>query len=360
MGGFLRAFIPLGESAGDYLQQRDIAKYGDAMRQRRTDALADAFRQLGPEGETLAGEIGRGLPPEAAGALLPILQKRQFQKQLSEMLQKSGGKITPEIYAAAQEAGVNLGPLMKSGQITKTFQLGGPSGNRVEGLTGGGDIIDIGAAPSKATTASTFMDTPIVALKGKVAMDASGNPVMDQTATVGDVIKSGGRVLDVAQAKGLRAAIEAKGNLQQLLDAGKKVLPSAPKGLTAMQRAIVPAKRYLLTKENVPDYVAFEHSKAGLITYLRQLAQVGRMNQQELQLILNMFDNANTQEGLEAAVGEAQKILDRETSLSGIGGPEKSVDLKVPGITKRKHLGWAPDGREVVEGANGKPVAVNP
>lgn len=357
MAGFLRAFIPLGESAGDYLQQRDIAKYGDAMRQRRTDALADAFKQLGPEGEMLAGEISRGLPPEAAGALLPVLQKRQFQKQLSEMLQKSGGKITPEIYAAAQEAGVNLAPLMKT-SMGRPFVMG----DKTYEMNADGSVRELGAAPQKATAANTFMDRPIVSLTGKVAMDAQGNPITDQSMTVGDVLKSGGRILDTAQAKGVRAAIEAKGNLDQLLATGKKVLPSAPKGLTAMERVTVPAKRYLLTKENVPDYVAFEHSKAGLITYLRQLAQVGRMNQQELQLILNMFDNANTQEGLGAAVGEAQKILDRETSLSGVGGPAKSVELRVPGVAtpKRKHLGWAPDGREVVEGADGKPVAVSP
>jgi hypothetical protein len=374
MGGFLRAFVPLGEAGGDYLQQRSIVNYGNQMRQRQTQALMESFKQLGPEGETLAGEIGRGLPPDAAANLLPLLQKRQFQKTLSDMLQKSGGKITPEIYAAAQEAGVNLGPLMKSDQISKTFQLGGPSGNRVEGLTGGGDIRDLGPAPSKAGAGvKTHYYTG--ALNGMPMTferkeDADGNLISDEPIRQGK--------LPATQQNQLNAVNDAQSLAKGLRDDYAKVEPKYKQNGAGWM-----FKQWSLYSPNMNPFGVRGEPDADVKQWFGHVGQIktdllqaAAGNSRNLAMINDLFGPHVPSEwqSPDAVIGRIEAFENEgrfdaiKSSVLGVpaggamGGPPPggSVNLNVPGMAKRKHLGWAPDGREVVEGADGKPAAVSP
>jgi hypothetical protein len=150
---------------------------------------------------------------------------------------------------------------------------------------------------------------PVGLIPGKVFLNPDGTPATDPSMPVGTFFKGGGAVASAKDADTLAQANAAWKNLDVLESAGKVVLPSEASFTAGF---IDPAKRWYAAKTGDPSVAGFQHAKAGLITYLRSLTGVGRVNQTELASVLDAFQGANTKAALSAAVQQARKLINNE------------------------------------------------
>jgi hypothetical protein len=192
-----------------------------------------------------------------------------------------------------------------------------------------------------------FENTPIGALTGRTMLTPGGKPWPDPRMTVGEAARRGGILLTDKDADQFANSIAAEKNLDTLLQAGGMVLPKkVPTGIgeTVRDIAINPAKRYILAKVD-PRYAGYEHAKAGIISYVRELARVGRINNSELNLIVSRLNNAQTFPALKSAVDTARQIMrqDRAT-LVRAGRLSESSEPPI--------IGYTPDGTPIYGAPN--------
>jgi len=195
--------------------------------------------------------------------------------------------------------------------------------------------------------AQKFENTPIGALTGRTMLTPGGKPWPDPRMTVGEAARRGGILLTDKDADQFASSIAAEKNLDTLLQAGGMVLPKkVPTGIgeTARDIAINPAKRYILAKVD-PRYAGYEHAKAGIISYVRELARAGRINNSELNLIVSRLNNAQTFPALKSAVDTARQIMrqDRAT-LVRAGRLSESSEPPI--------IGYTPDGTPIYGAPN--------
>ena len=205
--------------------------------------------------------------------------------------------------------------------------------------------------PSRETPVQKFGDTPIGALKGQTMLKTSGEPFTDPRMTVDEAIAEGGALMTNDAAKRFGSSVSAERNLDTLDQAGKQVLPAnVPTGFGETLRDITvnPARRAILARVD-PRYAAYEHSKAGIITYVRELAKAGRINQAELDIIVDRLNNAQTYPALQSAVGTAREIIQQDrASLTQAGKLSPSAgnsSLRTPVYVGGKLVGYTTDGK---------------
>ena len=397
MGGFLRAFIPLGESAGDYLQQRSIANYGNQMRQRQTQALMESFKALGPEGETIAAQIGQGLPYEAATAIYKQLADRKTQQAFADAYAKAGGKLTPDVIKAGLASGAFSG--------SDVAKLGEQQQSRAADL----QSFDAEIAAETDPDRKKFLQSlrPSVVANGLEALahvSQLAPKESESTLTATDLLS--GRTMQypvkktatgyeflpfknappgfVSPEGGVRGKLSQ--SQQQQVDA-VNAADEQTKGLADDYARIQPKYKqnggswllrqwalYSPTTNPGGMFGAADPDAAQWFSHVGQiktsLLQAAAGNTRNLTLVNQLFGPHVPSEWqspdavmarIKAFQSEGRFGAIRQSIIGGgeTEGPPAggSVNLVVP---KRKHLGWAPDGREVVEGADGKPVAVSP
>lgn len=198
--------------------------------------------------------------------------------------------------------------------------------------------------PARMTPVQKFGNTPIGNLPGgAVMLKPDGTTFTDPRMTADDAIAQGGVMLSGAAAKQYNLSKSAEDNLKVLQQAGQQVLPATvPTGLgeTVSDIYINPAKRYFLAKTD-PRFAAYEHSKAGIISYVRDLANAGRINQAEMNIIVDRLNNAQTYPALQSAVDTARQIIvqDRQ-SLTKAGQFSRPVYDANGGV-----IGYTTDGK---------------
>jgi hypothetical protein len=185
---------------------------------------------------------------------------------------------------------------------------------------------------------------PVGLIPGKVFLNPDGTPATDPSMPVGTFFKGGGAVASAKDADTLAQANAAWKNLDVLESAGNVVLPAKPSFTAGF---VDPAERWYSAKTGDPSYVAFQHAQAGLITYLRSLTGVGRVNQDELATVLDAFQSANTKAALASAVQQARKLINNERTgmvtaghinpLRGAGEPAPELYWKGAKYTYTGH-----------------------
>ena len=193
-----------------------------------------------------------------------------------------------------------------------------------------------------------FGETPIGALTGQVMLKPNGEAFSDPRMTVDQGIAQGGVLLTNKAADQLHLSVSAEKNLDTLDQAGKQVLPAqVPTGLgeTFADVTINPARRALLARVD-PRYAAYEHSKAGIISYVRDLANAGRINQAEMNIIVDRLNNAQTYPALQSAVDTAKAIIRQDRSSLVKGGTLSTTGQGAPVYDATgKLLGYTADGK---------------
>ena len=195
-------------------------------------------------------------------------------------------------------------------------------------------------------------------LAGHTIMTPEGEPFSDPMMTRADALKAGGVMLTDKDADLLRQSKSASANLQGILEAGKQILPMTPSVGAA---TVGPMQRWARTKMGDPVYADYSHALAGIIPYMRSLAGVGRVNQTELNLIVDRLQSANTYPALEAAVKRANQIIDDANAgitqagrLTPSGrGMASSAMSSAP--SNAQIVGYTPEGKAVYQRPGGKP-----
>jgi hypothetical protein len=217
------------------------------------------------------------------------------------------------------------------------------------------------APPAQGATSPVqkYADTPIGNLPGgSVALDSSGKPFDNPMAPLGSVISGGGGVYSPKNADLIQKSFNTEEDLKGLLSAGEVVLPkNVPTGAGEMIRDTMfnPAARYLRAKVD-PKYSDFEHAKAGIIGYMRDLTGVGRVNQTEMNLVIDRLNNAQTYPALKSAVERATKIIQQGRQgmmRAGKIDPTGGVSAAPSEAWSEPELRRGPDGKPRMTRHNG-------
>ena len=177
-----------------------------------------------------------------------------------------------------------------------------------------GTTTDLGSAPAAmgVDPSAKIGGTPIGFLPGgAVAADANGDPINASPMTPLNTIPGVAAILSPKDMDLLQGNKAAVANLQDILEKAKGVLPDNVATTTGegVRDYIKGMERPVLAAVGPAKYGAFEESKAGIIKYMRGLTGAARVNQQEFQQAVARIVNAKTYPSLEAAVKEAQKLL---------------------------------------------------
>lgn len=280
-------YLRLGGTVDAYQKRQDMTT--------QASALADQLYQRG-----LDPNLPMDQRVQAMGAAAQLRAHPELVPQYKDLVSGIGGKTNRPYTLVDKDTGAPVA----------WDQVSPPPPNAIP-------ISEYNALknPSRQTPVQKFGETPIGALPaGGVMLKPDGTPFTDPRMTVNDAMNAGGVLLSGAGAKQYNLSKAAEQNLDVLDQAGKQVLPAnVPSGLgeTVRDVAINPARRALLARVD-PKYAAYEHSKAGIISYVRDLANAGRINQAEMNIIVDRLNNAQTYPALKSAVDTARQIIQQD------------------------------------------------
>ncbi len=200
-----------------------------------------------------------------------------------------------------------------------------------------------------------LFNTPVGELPANmfvVTPDGKGWP--DPTTTYGDALRAGGSEVSAKGKDTLLQMDAADAGLNDLLQAGQRVLPGGSGGVA---NALNPLKMRAETALGDPDVGDYNATKIALINHLRAIAGVARVNQQELAQVNDALANANSVPALQAAIAQARKALNRaRPSVIRVGKLVDTGTVKTTSSNDRA-IGWAPDGRQVFQRPDGTKYA---
>lgn len=282
-------YLRLGGSVDAYQKRQDLST--------QASALADQLYQRG-----LDPNLPMDQRMQAMSAAAQLRAHPELVPQFKDLTSGIGGKQTRPYTLVDKDTGTPVA----------WDQTGNPPANAIP-ISEYNNLHN----PSRMTPVQKFGDTPIGALPGGgVILKLDGTTFADPRITVDEAMAKapGSVLLSGPEAKQYNLSKSAEQNLDVLDQAGKQVLPAnVPSGFgeTVRDIAINPARRALLAKVD-PKYAAYEHSKAGIISYVRDLANAGRINQAEMSIIVDRLNNAQTYPALKSAVDTARDIIQKD------------------------------------------------
>jgi hypothetical protein len=161
----------------------------------------------------------------------------------------------------------------------------------------------------KATAAqgsSKLMQTPVGWAKGLTILTPDGKPWPDPRESVGSAFAKGAIVLNDTSARAFALMQSTKRGFDNLLAVARPVLPKEP----SAGAALGPVARWMRRQMGDPTVQRYVEAQSSVISYVRNLANAGRINQQELNLISRGINEANSYPALAAAVEQAKLIID--------------------------------------------------
>jgi hypothetical protein len=161
-------------------------------------------------------------------------------------------------------------------------------------------------ALKKAQGGSKLMQTPVGWARGLTILTPDGEPWPYPQETVGSAFAKGAIVLNDTSAKAFALMQSAKKGLDNLLVVARPVLPKEP----SAGAALGPVARWMRRQIGDPMVQRYFEAQSTSISYVRALANAGRINQRELDVILRGINQANSYPALAAAVKQAKLIID--------------------------------------------------
>jgi hypothetical protein len=152
---------------------------------------------------------------------------------------------------------------------------------------------------------SKLMQTPVGWVKGLTILTPNGEPWPNPGEPVGSAFAKGAIVLNDTSARAFALMQSTKEGFDNLLAVARPVLPKEP-GAGA---ALGPIARWMRQRIGDPAIQRYFEAQASAISYVRALANAGRINQRELDVILRGINQANSYPALAAGVGQAKLII---------------------------------------------------
>ena len=296
MGGWLQ-----GQREQDLQNQ---ALFGQMLDRQSAEINAQKRQQQAQQFEQQRQQAAEKFQQDQAVSNSNLIQGREWNSPQTyfagQRWQQS--QVDRNAIVAFRRAVAGLDP---KAPISAIFGLAGP-GVPASELADAIKVRTAGITPN-----DKLLNSLVATSKGQSALMPDGSPPSDPMMTWRDVFSAGGVMLTDKQADAYHSSVVAGKNLDQLEAAAMKVLPDTP-GFVAGY--VAPYSRSAATTMGFADYQNYAHAKAGLMLYLRTLTGVNRVSQLQLTQVLDALDNANTKEGMRAAIKQAHQLIANEQS----------------------------------------------
>ena len=157
-----------------------------------------------------------------------------------------------------------------------------------------------------AQGSSKLMQTPVGMVKGLTVLTPDGKPWPNPLDPIGSAFAKGAIVLNDSSAKAFALMQSTKRGFDNLLAVARPVLPKEP----SAGAALGPVARWMRRQIGDPAVQRYVEAQSSVISYVRNLANAGRINRKELDIISRGINQANSYPALAAAVEQAKLIVD--------------------------------------------------